>query len=97
VGEPHVGDIRGRGLFWAIEFVADKASKTPFDPALKVGLAVQRQALELGVNIYPGGGGIDGIKGDHVLIAPPYTIAAAEIETITSVILEAYRQVVSRI
>jgi adenosylmethionine-8-amino-7-oxononanoate aminotransferase len=94
--EPHVGDIRGRGLFWAIEFVADKASKTPFDPALKVGLAVQRQALELGVNIYPGGGGIDGVRGDHVLIAPPYTVTAAEIETITSVILVAFRLVLSR-
>lgn len=93
----HVGDIRGRGLFWAIEFVQDKACKTPFDPALKVGLSVQRQALELGVNIYPGGGGIDGVKGDHVLIAPPYTVTEAEIETITSVVLEAYRTVVSRL
>jgi adenosylmethionine-8-amino-7-oxononanoate aminotransferase len=95
--EPHVGDIRGRGLFWAIEFVADKTGKTPFDPALKVGLAVQRQALEFGVNIYPGGGSIDGIKGDHVLIAPPCTVTGPEIETITSVVLEAYKQVVSRL
>jgi adenosylmethionine-8-amino-7-oxononanoate aminotransferase len=95
--EAHVGDIRGRGLFWAIEFVADKTSKTPFDPALKVGLAVQKQALELGVNVYPGGGSIDGIRGDHVLIAPPYTVTEAEIETIVSVVLEAYRKVVSRL
>jgi adenosylmethionine-8-amino-7-oxononanoate aminotransferase len=95
--EAHVGDIRGRGLFWAIEFVAEKASKTPFDPALKVGLAVQKQALELGVNVYPGGGSIDGIKGDHVLIAPPYTVTEAEIETITAVVLEAYRKIVPRL
>jgi adenosylmethionine-8-amino-7-oxononanoate aminotransferase len=95
--EAHVGDIRGRGLFWAIEFVSDKTSKIPFDPALKVGLAVQKQALELGVNVYPGAGSIDGIKGDHVLIAPPYTVTEAEIETITSVVLEAYRKVVSRL
>jgi adenosylmethionine-8-amino-7-oxononanoate aminotransferase len=96
-GEPHVGDIRGRGLFWAIEFVSDKTSKAPFDTALKFGLSVQRQALELGVNVYPGSGSIDGVKGDHVLIAPPYTVTEAEIETIASVVLESYRQVVSRL
>ena len=95
--ESHVGDIRGRGLFWAIEFVSDKSGKIPFDPALKIGLSVQRQALELGVNTYPGGGGIDGIKGDHILIAPPYTITKAEIETIVSVVLQAYREVVSKL
>jgi adenosylmethionine-8-amino-7-oxononanoate aminotransferase len=64
---------------------------------LKVGLAVQKQALELGVNVYPGGGSIDGIRGDHVLIAPPYTVTEAEIVTIVSVVLEAYRKVVSRL
>lgn len=95
--ETHVGEIRGRGLFWAIEFVSDKTSKAPFDPVLKVGLAVQKQALELGVNVYPGGGSIDGIRGDHVLIAPPYTVTEAEIKTITSVVLEAYIKVVSRL
>lgn len=94
---PHVGDVRGRGLFWAIEFVSDKSSKTPFDTALMVGLSVQRQALKLGVNIYPGGGGVDGVKGDHVLIAPSYTVTQAEIETIGSIVLKAYRKVVSRL
>jgi len=95
--EVHVGDIRGRGLFWAIEFVSDKIRKSAFDPALEFGLAVQKQALELGVNVYPGAGGIDGVKGDHVLIAPPYTATEAEIETITSVVLQAYKMVVSRL
>jgi adenosylmethionine-8-amino-7-oxononanoate aminotransferase len=95
--ETHVGEIHGRGLFWAIEFVSDKTNKAPFDPVLKVGLAVQKQALELGVNVYPGGGSIDGVRGDHVLIAPPYTVTEAEIKTITSVVLKAYMKVVSRL
>ncbi len=69
---PHVGDIRGRGLFWAVEFVADRASRTAFDPALRVNERVKQTALAEGVAIYPMGGTIDGRQGDHVIIAPPY-------------------------
>jgi hypothetical protein len=71
---PHVGDIRGRGLFWALELVADRPSKTPFDPARRVHARIKRQALENGLLCYPMGGTIDGVQGDHVLIAPPYTV-----------------------
>jgi adenosylmethionine-8-amino-7-oxononanoate aminotransferase len=78
----HVGDIRGRGLFWAVEFVADRATKAPFDPALKLHDRVKREALARGLACYPMGGTIDGRLGDHVLLAPPYIVNAAEVEMI---------------
>ncbi|MBW4090467.1 MAG: aspartate aminotransferase family protein [Proteobacteria bacterium] len=78
----HVGDIRGRGLFQAIELVADRAAKRVFDPELKLHERVKRAALERGLAVYPMGGTIDGRRGDHVLIAPPYIVTAAEIDTI---------------
>ncbi len=80
----HVGDIRGRGLFWALEFVVDRATKQVFDPAMKVNERVKRAALERGVAIYPMGGTIDGRQGDHVVIAPPYIARAAEIDAIVA-------------
>jgi hypothetical protein len=71
---PYVGDIRGRGLFLGIEMVADRASKEPFDPARKLNAAIKREALERGLMVYPMGGTIDGRRGDHVLVAPPFII-----------------------
>ncbi|WP_376098983.1 aspartate aminotransferase family protein [Roseomonas sp. CCTCC AB2023176] len=76
----HVGDVRGRGLFLAIELVEDRATKAPFDPARRLNMAVRERALGLGLAIYPGGGTADGHAGDHVLIAPPYTATEAEID-----------------
>jgi len=78
----HVGDIRGRGLFRAIEIVADRASKAPFEPTLKVHARIKRAALERGLACYPAGGTIDGVRGDHVLLAPPYIVSAGEIDMI---------------
>ena len=78
----HVGDIRGRGLFWALEFVADRATKKEFDPGLKVNERVKREALARGIAIYPMGGTIDGRRGDHAVIAPPYIATASDIDTI---------------
>jgi len=78
----HVGDIRGRGLFWALEFVTDRGTKKEFDPALKLNERVKREALTRGLAIYPMGGTIDGRRGDHVLIAPPYIATPADIDTI---------------
>src|SRR4051794_37692159 len=78
----HVGDIRGRGLFRAIEIVSDRAGKTPFDPALKVHARIKRAALERGLACYPSGGTVDGVRGDHVLLAPPYIASANEIDMI---------------
>jgi adenosylmethionine-8-amino-7-oxononanoate aminotransferase len=68
----HVGDIRGRGLFQAIELVADRSSKEPFDPARKLHAKIKAEAMERGLMVYPMGGTIDGARGDHVLIAPPF-------------------------
>jgi adenosylmethionine-8-amino-7-oxononanoate aminotransferase len=79
---PHVGDIRGRGLFQAVELVEDRSSKTPFDPARKLHAKVKKAAMARGLMVYPMGGTIDGTKGDHVLLAPPFIVTAAEIEEI---------------
>jgi adenosylmethionine-8-amino-7-oxononanoate aminotransferase len=78
----HVGDIRGRGLFQAIELVADRASKTPFDAALRLHERIKLAAFARGLAIYPMGGTIDGRQGDHVCIAPPYIATSADIDTI---------------
>jgi adenosylmethionine-8-amino-7-oxononanoate aminotransferase len=71
---PHVGDIRGRGLFLGMEFVSDRESKTPFDPQYGLHKTFKRQAMEAGLICYPMGGTIDGRHGDHVLLAPPFII-----------------------
>jgi adenosylmethionine-8-amino-7-oxononanoate aminotransferase len=79
---PHVGDIRGRGLFMALELVRDRASKEPFDPALKLHAAIKAKAMECGLMVYPMGGTIDGRRGDHVLLAPPFIVSARELSEI---------------
>jgi adenosylmethionine-8-amino-7-oxononanoate aminotransferase len=78
----HVGDIRGRGLFWAVELVTDRASRTSFDPALKLNQKIKAEAFANGLGCYPGGGTVDGVRGDHVLLAPPYIASPAEIDLI---------------
>lgn len=77
---PHIGDIRGRGLFWGIELVQDRASKTPFDPAHKLHARIKQQAMSQGLMVYPMGGTVDGRYGDHVLLAPPFIIQEQEID-----------------
>jgi adenosylmethionine-8-amino-7-oxononanoate aminotransferase len=69
---PHVGDIRGRGLLLALELVADRVTKRPFAPARRLHAVVKAQALQRGLIVYPMGGTIDGTRGDHVLLAPPF-------------------------
>ncbi|MBV1797364.1 aspartate aminotransferase family protein [Siccirubricoccus sp. G192] len=78
----HIGDIRGRGLFWAVEFVADRASKAVFDPALKLHERVKQEAYARGLACYPMGGTIDGKRGDHAILAPPYIVDAAQVDAI---------------
>jgi adenosylmethionine-8-amino-7-oxononanoate aminotransferase len=77
-GHPHVGNIRGRGLFWGVELVADRETKAPFAPSVRMHARVKSQVLERGLIVYPMGGTIDGVSGDHVLLAPPF-IAGAEV------------------
>jgi adenosylmethionine-8-amino-7-oxononanoate aminotransferase len=79
---PYVGDIRGRGLFQAIELVADRSTKAPFDPALRLHARVKAEAMARGLMVYPSGGTADGVAGDHVLLAPPFIVDAATIDTI---------------
>jgi adenosylmethionine-8-amino-7-oxononanoate aminotransferase len=79
---PFVGDIRGRGLFWALELVSDRASKRPFDPGLKLHARVKREAMAQGLMVYPMGGTIDGVEGDHVLLAPPFIVQPSQIDII---------------
>ena len=72
----HVGDVRGRGLFQAIELVADRASKATFDPKHKLHARIKQEAMARGLMVYPMGGTIDGVNGDHVLLAPPFIVEA---------------------
>jgi adenosylmethionine-8-amino-7-oxononanoate aminotransferase len=78
----HVGDIRGRGLFWAIELVADRGSREPFDPGLKLNQKIKAAAFEGGLACYPAGGTADGRRGDHVMLAPPYIATSGDIDMI---------------
>ena len=78
----HVGDIRGRGLFQAIELVADRATRKPFDPGLKLNQKIKAAAFEGGLACYPSGGTVDGKNGDHVLLAPPYISTPDDIDMI---------------
>ncbi|MEQ8656483.1 MAG: aspartate aminotransferase family protein [Hyphomicrobiales bacterium] len=71
---PNVGDIRGRGLFLGLELVADRGTKDPFDPQLGVAAKIKKRAMAEGLMCYPMGGTIDGERGDHVLLAPPFII-----------------------
>jgi adenosylmethionine-8-amino-7-oxononanoate aminotransferase len=81
-GHPNVGDIRGRGLFMAIELVQDRETKQPFDPALRLQARIKAEAMARGLMVYPMGGAIDGRAGDHVLLAPPFITTPAQIDEI---------------
>jgi adenosylmethionine-8-amino-7-oxononanoate aminotransferase len=86
---PNVGDIRGRGFFRGVELVEDRAAKKPFDPALKVNARIKAAALERGLMVYPMGGTIDGVNGDHVLLAPPFIATEADLDEIVGRLAEA--------
>ncbi len=77
---PYVGDIRGRGLFWSIELVEDRLTKEPFDPARKINSRIKARAMEEGLMCYPMGGTIDGQRGDHVLLAPPFILQEPQLD-----------------
>ncbi|HAT32480.1 MAG TPA: aspartate aminotransferase family protein [Janthinobacterium sp.] len=86
---PHVGDIRGRGLFWGLELVAERSTKTPFDASLRLHASVKSNAMQRGLLAYPMGGTIDGRSGDHILLAPPFICDAGTIDAIVDRLGEA--------
>ena len=79
-----VGDIRGRGLFRGIEIVKDRSTKEPFQKKLNIAGKIKKQALDIGLICYPMQGTVDGSKGDHILIAPPFIINESEINEIST-------------
>lgn len=79
---PHVGDIRGRGLFWTTEIVADRTTKAPFEVSRNIAGKVQAAAMEAGMICYPAQGCADGTSGDHLLLAPCFTSTPEEIDVI---------------
>ena len=83
-GHPLVRAIRGRGLFIGVELVQDRASKTPFDPASRLHARIKARAFANGLLCYPMGGTLDGVQGDHVLLAPPFILEEAQLEEMVS-------------
>ena len=79
-GHPHVGEIRGKGLFRAIELVEDRPSKRPFEASRRVNGRLKKAALDAGLLCYPMGGTLDGVQGDHVLFAPPFIIEETQLD-----------------
>jgi adenosylmethionine-8-amino-7-oxononanoate aminotransferase len=92
---PHVGDIRGRGLFQSLELVADRARKLPFDPTQRVHARLKQRALDNGLMCYPMGGVVDGVAGDHVLLAPPYIVSDDELAVIVDRLATSLDQVLA--
>ena len=86
---PFVGDVRGRGLLQGVELVADRGTKEAFDPKLKLHARVKREAMARGLMVYPMGGTVDGARGDHVLIAPPFIVDDGAVDTIVERLGEA--------
>jgi adenosylmethionine-8-amino-7-oxononanoate aminotransferase len=85
----YVGDVRGRGLLMAIELVADRETKMPFDSVLRMSARIKAEAFERRLLVYPGSGTVDGRQGDHVLLAPPYIVTDAEVDVIVERLGEA--------
>ena len=80
---PHIGDLRGRGLFYGIEIVANRDTKEPFDPSLGISTKIKKAAFAEGLVCYPMSGTIDGKNGDHVMLAPPFIISDAQLDELT--------------
>lgn len=90
---PAAGDVRGIGLMWAVEFVADRRTKAPFPPELHFADRVCGRCMELGVLLYPGHGSVDGRRGDHLMVAPPFVVTEGEIDLVVNVLRQAVVQV----
>jgi adenosylmethionine-8-amino-7-oxononanoate aminotransferase len=91
---PHVGDIRGRGLFMGVELVKERAGKTPFDPSARLHARVKAEAMANGLLVYPMGGTIDGRSGDHILLAPPFIATESDIDRIADLLAASIQQAI---
>lgn len=91
--QPMVGDIRGRGCFFGIEFVKDKAKKTPFPKGAGINGAVEKVAFEKGLIVLAGGGSVDGVLGDHIMIAPAFNISESDVDKLVDTLEETIKEV----
>jgi adenosylmethionine-8-amino-7-oxononanoate aminotransferase len=90
---PIVGDVRGLGLMAGVEFVKKRSTKEPFDPKLRLNALIGSRAFDKGLITYPGGGGADGVRGDHILLAPPFIITEEQIDQLVGILDEAIAEV----
>ncbi|MFI4980931.1 MAG: aminotransferase class III-fold pyridoxal phosphate-dependent enzyme, partial [Nevskiales bacterium] len=90
---PHIGEVRGVGLFQALEVVADRGTKAPFPRSLRVAETLKQAAMDNGLICYPSAGAADGVSGDHVLLAPPYIIDADQVGEIVDRLAASLAQV----
>ena len=91
---PNVGDIRGRGLFHAIELVADRRTKACFEPSRRIHAEIRNAAMARGLMVYAMGGTLDGQNGDHILIAPPYIATSQDIDRIVAELADSVTAIV---
>jgi len=96
-GLPEAGDIRGRGYFWGVEFVADPESKEPFPAEHQLYLRIRARAFANGLICYPSGGNVDGVRGDTAILAPPFNAAGAELEEIAEKFARSAREALAEI
>jgi len=96
---PNVGDIRGKGLFWGLEFVKDKSTKEPFDSNVQIAQRLHDLAISPAFNmtVYQGTGSVDGTRGDHILLAPSYIVTAEDIDHIVSTLTAVVAQVFEKV
>ncbi len=94
---PAVGDIRGRGLFWGLEFVEDRVTKAPFPPEKKLHAKIKQAAMARGLMCYPMGGTLDGRVGDHLLLAPPFIVRETELNVIVDRLAHAIDDVLASV
>jgi adenosylmethionine-8-amino-7-oxononanoate aminotransferase len=92
---PHVGQLRGLGLLQGVEFVKEKETRVPFPKEAGIAEKIRQAALEKNVLLYPGQGCVDGVRGDHVLLAPPFVIKPEECELIADALQHALGKVFS--
>ena len=92
---PHVGDIRGRGLFWGVELVENRETKAPFDAGRGINGRIKAAAMQAGLMCYPAGGTVDGRQGDHILLAPPFILEQQHLDEVVDKLGTAIDQVLS--